>query len=174
MTYDACSKVCRAYDTDALRGPVRGSGEVYLPAGLTFLPSQSTVPVVIDRDHAKQVGEVFDLCTWEWTDQRWIITRARIDRPPAWLRYGTRASISTRRLRTYEINDWTVISRALVDEVTIVGPGFRPVEPCAEVVLYRQAKERKPQPTAQPAGRVVYTPPGGVLRRPSGRVLGVR
>ena len=31
----------------------------------------------------------------------------------------------------------------LVDEVTIVGPGFRPVEPCAEVVLYtaRQGAE---------------------------------
>ena len=54
----------------------------------------------------------------------------------------------------------------------LVGPGFRPVEPCAEVVLYRQAEERKPQPTAQPAGKVVSTLPDAVLGRPSGRVIG--
>jgi len=54
----------------------------------------------------------------------------------------------------------------------LVGPGFRPVEPCAEVVLCRRAEERKPQPTAQPAGQVVSTLPDAVLGRPSGRVIG--
>ena len=69
VTYDCCIKVCRAYDTDALLGPVRGSGEMYERAGLMFLPSQTTVPVILDHDHARQVGEVFELATWEWTDQ---------------------------------------------------------------------------------------------------------
>ena len=74
--------------------------------------------------------------------------------------------ISTRRLHSYGINDWTVISRALVDEVTIVSASHRPVEPCAEVVLYRQAKE----PDAVPRASKVFGP----QKRPGGSAQGVR
>jgi hypothetical protein len=59
--------------------------------------------------------------------------------------------------QTSELNGWRIVSRALADEVTIVSSSRRPVEPCAEVTLYRPAKEPTPQPT------VIRRSPSGVL-----------
>ena len=115
---------------------------------------------------------MFALEPWPFNDGRWIVGRARIDAPPSWLRRGTPASLGSRPLQTSELNGWKIIARALVDEISIVSASHRALEPCAEVALYRQAKE--PKPTVQPAGEVIYTPPGAILRRSVGQIIGVR
>jgi hypothetical protein len=52
-----------------------------------------------------------------------------------------------------------------------VSAAHRPLEPCAEVLLFRAAKKAKPQPTG-----VVVTHGNGqpIIRRGIGRVLGIR
>ena len=169
MSHIAVIKIARAYDPDALLGPVRGSGDMYAPGGLTFLRRESA-PVVIDHDPGKQVGEVHELVVWPFTDQRWVVARVRLDTPPGWIKQGTPASFGSRRLWSYELNGWRVISRALVDEVSIVSASHRPVEACAEVVLLRRSAA-----AAAPRTGDVVIPANGLIRRPGiGQVLGVR
>ena len=70
--------------------------------------------------------------------------------------------------------------RRAVEEVTIVGPGFQPVERAAAVLAYRRAE---PKPTesaaAVPSDRAtaadaVIPGHGRILRRNLGQVLGIR
>ena len=86
-------------------------------SGLNFL-TRETIPVVIDHNPELVVGEVSEFVSWDWTDQRWLVARARLDRAPSWVRRGTKASFSYRVLRSYEVNNWTVVSHSLVDEVS--------------------------------------------------------
>ena len=165
MSLDACIKVCRAYDTNALLGPVRGTGDMYDLGGLTFLKRES-VPVVVDHDEGKPVGEVHELVAWNFTDGRWIVARARLDAPPGWIRRGTPASFSSRPLQTSEINGWRIITRALIDEITIVSSTHRAVEPSAAVVLLKGTT------STSSVGEVSYG--GTIIRRNIGHVLGVR
>jgi hypothetical protein len=155
---------------------------MYDPSGLTFLPNKQSVPLVVDHDLDRQVGVVHALGRWEWTDGPWIVARCSIAEPPPWLKRGTRASFGSRRLHAYEFNGWEHVRRALVDEVTIVGPGFQPVEPCAEVVLLEPASGANGSSTVgrlfdrHPAvGEIIHHPPGTLVRRENiGQVLGIR
>ncbi len=80
-----------------------------------------------------------------------------------------RASFSYRVLRAYEFNGWEIVSRALVEEVTILSPSRKPVEPSTEVLLL----ERAPAATTPPVSEVSYGD-GSVIRRNVGQVLGIR
>ena len=71
-------------DRESLRlrrilGPIRGTGAMFHRSGLSTL-SRETLPVVIDHDHALVVGEVIEFVVWPFTDQRWIVARARLER----------------------------------------------------------------------------------------------
>ena len=170
MSYDLVVKFARAYDPGALLGPVRGSGTMYEPAGLTFRPSQQHVPVVVDHDIERQLGVAVELGTLPWTDTKWLIARCKLDAPaPSWIKqWTTKASFSYRPLRSYEINGWTIVARALLDEITIVRE-HEAVEPCAEVLLYRASKESKPAPA------LPHVDAPGVLYRPNiGYVTAIR
>ena len=172
MIFDACLKLVRVDDPDTILGPVRGSGDLFRPSGMT-ISEPDIGSVLVDHDPNQQIGEVFALEPWAFPDGgRWVVGRCRIDAPPSWLRRGTPASLGSRPLQTSEMNGWTIIGRPLVDEISIVSASHCALEPCAEVALYRQAKE--PKPTVQPAGEMIYTPLDAILRRPSGQILGVR
>ena len=107
---------------------------------------------------------------WPWVDQRWIVARCTVTDPPGWLKKGTKASFSYRVLRSYEFNDWEIVSRALVDDVSIVSSSHKPIEPCTEVLLYRRANEPKPHRSEE-----IILDAGTLLVRPGiGSVIAVR
>ncbi len=140
-THVALIKICRAYDSRLIGGPVRGDATMF--SELRFLPSKSSVPVVINHDVDREVGRVHEIFVMEWPEgsemRRWNVARCSlIDPLPGWLRRGTGASFSHRRLHTHSLNGWDHVTSAFVDEVTLVGPDFEPVEPLAEVLLLRR------------------------------------
>ena len=64
-------------------------------------------------------------------------------------------------------------------EVSLLSPALEPAEPLAQVVLLQRSTAMSSTPTtrasAQPAdGEVIHPPPGAVLRRPGGQMIGVR
>jgi len=170
VSYRACIKVARGFDPALVVGPVRGDGTMY--SGLQFLPGRTSVPLVVNHDLAKRVGTVHELVRLDLSDGWWVVARGTVDAPPEWLRRDTGASFCSRKLRAYEINGWTHVSHALVDEVTTVGPGFRAVDPYAKVMFLDRVDEASPEVTrratrAAPTtgGQVIHHPPGAMLRR---------
>ena len=49
MSCDACLKLVRVDDPDTILGPVRGSGDLFQPSGMTF-QYRTSAPVLIDHD----------------------------------------------------------------------------------------------------------------------------
>lgn len=184
MSYDCTIKFARAYDTAALCGPALGTGEVYAPGGMKFLPTLERVPVLVDHDPEREIGVVKGFFTIPWIDQKWIAADCTITDPPGWLKRGTRASFGYRKVGHYDLGGWRVFPRTFVHEVSVLA-AKEPAEPEAQVMLLREASpkvssfghgEMLPAPEWTPEQREwVAQGKGGVLRRPAtGRVLGVR
>jgi hypothetical protein len=114
-----------------------------------------------------------------------VFARCDLDEVPEWLRGGSRngsaASMSWVNLSHDQLmpGGWRRYNRGLVTDVSILSPSVRPVEGRARVELLERASTTSAAPTTrastQPAGgEVIYCPPGAVIRRPIGQVLGVR
>ena len=73
MSHDACIKLCRAYDTDALLGPVRGTGDMFdVVLGMTFL--QRDIGSGRHRPRFRSGRRRRSLrvrLVWPFTDGRW-------------------------------------------------------------------------------------------------------
>src|SRR5690349_2876843 len=59
---------------------------LYDSSSLTFAPGQTTCPLIIDHDDAKQIGVVRSIDRFEDTDGPWLTAVATIYDRPAWLR----------------------------------------------------------------------------------------
>jgi hypothetical protein len=86
------------------------------------------------------------------------------------LKHGGGVSWSHRALHTYELGESTVLTRGLIDEVSILSPGVEPAEPFARVAWV--GEEEQCSSHAAP-GEVIYHPPVTRVRRNIGRVTGV-
>ena len=135
------------------------------------------IPLLVNHDPDRRIGTVHELARMGWTDGPWVVARATVDDAPAWLRTQRKASFGfiPHSTRTYSNGD--LIAGALVREVTVLSPGRKPAEPCADVPLLRQvspAAEGVASSLAA-AGENIVNPTGAVLRRPGiGQVLGIR
>ena len=73
---------------------------------------------------------------------------------------------------------WRRYNGGLVTEVSVLTHGFEPVETLARVVLLKRSTatvpRRQPEAALPADGEVIHLPPGAVLRRPGGHVIGVR
>jgi len=145
------------------------------------------VPLVVNHDLEREIGTVHEIFPMEWVDGRWIVASCTLDDPPGWIERGTRASFEFRPLNHWRCNGWWHVRQAIVEEVTIVGPGHKPVNPSAEVLsLWEEPAFTRP-PTGSPvavrgssdraaaAGEVIHHDRSELLVRPGiGQVIGVR
>lgn len=110
---------------------------------LVLLPD---APVCIDHDDDQEVGRIVDLLRFDDAHGRWHWAKCEIDRPPEWLRRGTKASICFSALQRGEAANRGIVRRAIVREVSILSPGVKPAEPFAEVAVLKDApKPARPQ-----------------------------
>jgi hypothetical protein len=181
VTHSAVIKFAPIWTFERHNDPVwnRAGRTLYEAGSLKFLPSVTEVPLIVDHDEEREIGVVHELSRIEWSDGPWICARASIYDAPAWLQqYKTKASFSHRNLSTRTYTECELVARALVDEVSVLSPSVKPVEPLAEVLLLERA--------APPAARAAaaygeyrlkpgesWIPSTGVLvRKNIGRVTG--
>lgn len=145
-------------------------------------PDPAGVPLIVNHDMSQRVGTVHEIRS-DWDigpDGVWWSAHCTVDDPPGWLRAReTRASFQFLPISRRSVGDWTVLDDAYVTEVTMLSPAKTPADSLARVeLLYDQDDIPRQTPmtrvSAQPADQAVYTPPDAILRRPTGRVLGVR
>ena len=132
----------------------------YWGGSLKLIPGTPT-PLIVDHDMDRRIGFVRELFTMPWTDGPWIVARAEITDPPAWLRtYETKASFGRWDVHATRHEDgWERVTSALVKEVSLLSPGVEPSEPRACVLSFRPTVE----PTASREGQVILG--GPTLRR---------
>lgn len=178
MSYTALIKFAPIYTFERHNDPNwNRAGRFLFEAGaLKFAPAVTAVPLLVDHDSERRIGTVFELVRVEWLDGPWLCARATVDHAPAWLRTRTKASFGfvPHNTRTYA-ND--LIAGALVREVTVLSPGRKPAEPCAEVLLLRHVSPAAEVGAASvaAAGENTPDPTGRVLRRPGiGTVIAIR
>ena len=137
--------------------------------------------VLINHHPDRAIGRVLELDEWDDTTGRWVFARCELDAAPGWLHGGSRGTLASMSWidlsHSQEMpGGWRRYNGGLVTEVSVLTHGFEPVEKLARVVLLQRSTAMSSAPTrapALPAGEV-FTPPGAVLRRPGGRVIGVR
>ena len=168
MTYSALIKLVRLVGADTLEDINDGKipADRYCQRGGLRLLKTEGVPLIIDHDPTRVAGVVHDVLEFDDTDGAWAWARATITDPPDWLRQGTSCSYGSFPVHRSN-HGWTHSS--LVKEVSLLSSNHTPVEPRAHVAVLRHTSLPS---TAAP--REIHLPPGAVIRRPSGRVLGVR
>ena len=182
MTHKAVIRIAQVATPDLyLSDTIRAGRELWHTRALQLAPN----PVVlVNHIPDRVIGRVIELDEWDDTTGRWVVARCELDDPPGWLRGGSRgtaASMSWIDLsHSQEMpSGWRRYNRGLVTEVSVLTHGFEPVETLARVVLLQRSTAFSSGPTtrasALPAGdELIHTPPGAVLRRPGGHVIGVR
>ena len=165
MTYTALIKIAPIFDPHRLNDEThRKPGRTLYQRGSLTLRGEAP-PVLIDHNKDRPIGLIRSLVEVGDTDGDWIAAYCDITDPPCWLERGTRASFA---LSTYDrswFGETERVFKALVSEVSVLAPGVKPAEPCAEVWSYRRTEPK-------PAARVLEPQ---LLVRPSiGQVLGVR
>lgn len=173
--YTATIKLWRLVDGDVLHNlDALPPGRELFQRGAMELQRRDDTPVCVDHVKDRRIGVVRELSEFADVDGLWLCARVRIDRPPAWLRKGSSASISYASAGSCSLGpDHERITRGLVTEVSLLSPGVRPEEPRARVVLLERVEAPAAETTRAPGD--VLLPAGAMLRRPNvGAVLGVR
>jgi hypothetical protein len=138
---------------------------MYHGDALRMLPSDKTVPLLVDHDEGRAIGTVDELFRLEWIDGPWLAARATVPGDlPTWFKRGAPASCGYLPLHRRDVaiagTRADVIGNALLREISVLSPGVEPAEPLAEVMLV----ERAARSTAE-AGEVIVHPPGTRVRR---------
>jgi hypothetical protein len=176
----------RCYSDALVSGPVKGSGRLYAREGLRWLPSESDVPLVVDHDKSQEIGRVSSITPIDWMGDKWWAAFATVTERPSWLERGTGASFEYLPLHKMELNGWEFVRSAIVREVTVTSPSHQALDPGAKVLSIgadRVAARRAASNWG--AGAIVRNLPDGtqeithrhgapIIRRPGGKVLGVR
>ena len=182
MTHIVVIRIAQVATPDLyLSDTIKPGRELWHTRGLQLAPN----PVVlVNHDPDRVIGRVLELDEWDDTDGRWVVARCELDAPPGWLRGGSRgtaASMSWIDLsHSQEMpSGWRRYNRGLVTEVSVLTHGFEPVETLARVMLLERSTATGSAPRTRASalsadGEVIHLPPGAVLRRPGGHVIGVR
>jgi hypothetical protein len=198
MTHTAIIKFAPIFTVERFNDPAwnRPGRQLYESGAFRFLPSEDTVPLVVNHDDSREIGTVHEVFKLDWIDGPWICARATVNDPPSWLKRGTRSSFSFITLHLTEFNirgtQAEVVAKGIVREVSVLSPTTNPAEPCAEVWSYRPAEVPPVARVAAPAaaGEVIHDwaprephalawaeqarRRGSVVRIATDQVLGVR
>jgi hypothetical protein len=164
MNHTAMLKLGRIFDGVVLHDlDSLPAGRVYFQRGaLRLMPNTA---VCVDHHEDRRVGIVRELFEHPDTDGVWLAALTTITDPPGWLKRGTPVSLSYINLHTQTLGQASRVLRGLLVEASVLSPGVRPAEARAQVATFHRAEA---------AGQVIHDPPGTVLRRQTGVVLGVR
>jgi hypothetical protein len=174
VTLAACIQFAPVFTAERMAEGARAT-DLYQRGSLRFLPSQSSVPLLIDHDKDREVGVVREIVEWENTDGPWFIARATVTHRPEWLKaFRTKASFGYANVERQEIGDWGRVLRALVTEVSLLSPAAKPAEPLAQVVLVERSKDSPAAVDTSSSAGENLSSPGVLIRRNAGQVLGVR
>jgi hypothetical protein len=153
------------------------SGEIpegllrYGRGGMKLAPWLDTIPLLIDHEEGKRIGRVDELIAFDDIDGFWLTARAELyPDVPAWVQKGTPASFKCALLNESTFVDGWVYG-GLVEEVSLL-QREKPAEPRAGITLLYE-----PAPTSMRSGRgsqEIVHPRGTILRRPTGKILGIR
>jgi hypothetical protein len=139
---------------------------------LEFPVFRSNAKLLIDHDENREIGTVNTLYRMEWLDGPWHVASCTLPgEKPSWLQRGCPASFSRKDLHrneSFRVGGTTVdrVYHSWIEEVSILGPGVRPAEPLAEVLLVKRS---------EPAADEVFYGDGTLVRRfYANAVLGVR
>jgi hypothetical protein len=105
MSVAACIQFAPIFTAERMAEGARAT-DLYQRGSLRFLPSQSSVPLLVDHDKDREVGVVHELVEWENTDGPWFVARATVTEAPEWLERGSRASFGYANLERQEIGGW--------------------------------------------------------------------
>lgn len=168
VTYSALIKLVRLVNGDTLGDINDGKipADRYCQRGGLRLLKTEGVPLIVDHDMGRKVGVVHGLLEFDDVDGPWAWARAEITDPPHWVKQGTSCSYGSFPVHRSN-HGWT--HRSIVAEVSLLTSSQTPVEPRAHVAVLRRTSLPS---TAAP--REIRLPPGTVIRRPVGQVLGVR
>jgi hypothetical protein len=125
-------KFGRLYDPALVAGK-EGEGRT-LYDRKSMLTLEREIPVVVDHDLDQRIGVVRWIDELPDTDGSWYAALTEITHPPPWLKRGTRVSFCSRPFQRSEYNGWQIVRRAILEELSVLSPGVRPVEPCAQVL----------------------------------------
>ena len=179
MTHKAVIRIAQVATPDLyLTDTIKPGRELWHTHALQLAPNPR---VLINHHPDRAIGRVLELDEWDDTTGRWVFARCELDAAPGWLHGGSRGTLASMSWidlsHSQEMpGGWRRYNGGLVTEVSVLTHGFEPVEKLARVVLLQRSTAMSSAPTrapALPAGEV-FTPPGAVLRRPGGRVIGVR
>ena len=111
--------------------------------------------VLINHDKNRAIGRVIELDKWDDVDGRWVVARCHLDNPPEWLRGGPRSAPSPpwagpTSHRQEMPGGWRRYNGGLVTEVSVLTPGFEPVEKLARVVLLQRSTATSSAPRPEP------------------------
>jgi hypothetical protein len=144
---------------------------LYDSSSLTFVPGQTTCPLIIDHDDTKQIGVVRSIARFEDVDGPWLAAVATIYDRPAWLKkYDTKVSFRYKPAGTSnDVFGCQIVRRGLIEEVSVLSPGVEPAEPGAKVLTINrdEAAALKPGDRVTHGGPMIYRP--GI-----GQVLAIR
>jgi hypothetical protein len=156
------------YDPRIVTHPKLARSLMVQAGALERVNRDQPVPVLVDHDDGRVVGEVREIATFPETDGRtWLFASVALSEPPEWLKRNGGVSWGYKVLQEQDVNGTRRLLRAFVTEISVLSPSVQPDEPLARVTWIGEQRLR--------ARTVEHRhPPGRVLRRPnSGYVIGV-
>ena len=107
----------------------RPGRSLYDAGALTFFPGKTSVPLLVNHDESREIGQVRELMNFEDVDGPWLVAVANVIDRPEWLKRGTRASFGFKlgRFSTFDRSD--VIRRGYIVEVSVLTAGHEPLDP---------------------------------------------
>jgi phage head maturation protease len=136
---------------EVLRDPAALNPQrIYYQRGALRLLGDRPVPLLINHDVNRQVGEVTEFVELEEADGLWLYARATVTDPPEWLTVQrTKASFGFGPVERQRFGNLDRVLRGVVREVSILSPSRAPADELARVVLLRDRpahRSGEPQP----------------------------
>ena len=147
----------------------------YWRGAFSFLPAETSVPLVVNHDMTQEIGTVRSLFPYQDTDGEWVAALCDVPDPPVWLKRDTPASIQVHRSPAARVPRPKDRRSRPHPRGSVLSPGVEPADPGAKVLtLHREVPKPKREPGLNPGDQVIYGN-GQIIRRPAiGQVLGVR
>lgn len=179
----ALLRLCHAYDPRSLIDDETTPRTQYETKALQRIAKGAEVQ--IDHDDDKVIGRVRDLmvlndiCGSRIVRWHCALVDAEL---PEWVKRGTGVSIGIKPLRSYKVGAVEIVTRGILDEVSVLSAGYEPRNAGAQVVSvgpYEPPRiergEVDPLARAQSEAAALRAAERGLLYRPAiGRITAVR
>ena len=156
MSFETLIKVAPETSVARLNDERREGRTLYDTSQMRLMPHKP-IPLVVDHDLSRQLGRVSQLMRLQDVDGYWIFAVAELDKCPAWLKRGTRASFQYYPLATDSFGH-NIVRSGLISEVSVLKE-LEPYEPSAAVVYVKPKVEKPPAVVRAAAAPIAYSPP---------------